>query len=261
MSKTWATLAGLTRPDAAFLFFLSVCLPLLTRTGELTYSLRASVPVLLIFICIYLLDHVEDVEGDQINHPNRPLPSGQIGVPAVVVTYFLFLFAALVATRLYAPSGAYLYYALLILGINYNQVAEHLPNVKSLYVALVSTAPLLILREHSPDDPNLNFPIISMFVFTLGKELCMDFRDREGDPKSFVHRLTPQSLGSVAFSLQGAGLLLLAFLVHTLVDATVLIILGLLFIPTIRLWLAFEDYRKAIGMMKLQLVGGLYFLL
>lgn len=260
MWKTCGQLASLTRPAASLLVFLSVYLPLLARTGEPTRSLQASIPVLLITICIYLLDHIEDLEGDLINHPDRPLPSGKVEVPVVIITYFLFLFAALVTIKLLANSDAYLYYVLLILGINYNQVAEHAPNIKAAYVAVVSTIPLLILQESLPGEPSLKMPIAAMALYTVGKELCMDFRDRKGDPRSFVHKMTPQSLGATAFSMQATSLFLLAFQVSTMTDIFALIALGLLFFPSMRFWFISEDYRKSLATMRLQLSGGAYFL-
>jgi 4-hydroxybenzoate polyprenyltransferase len=261
MLKTLTVVCRLTRLDASLLFFGSVFVPLLARTTNLTYSLKASLPVLFVFFCIYLIDHVEDFSGDLINHPDRPLPSGQITVPAAVLAYFLFLFTALISTHLYAPSRSYLYYALLILGINYNQVAEHLPNIKSVYVALVSVLPLLILQGSLPKVAGLSPAICAMFLFTLGKELCMDFRDRKGDPESFVHQMPSTSLGYIAFSLQLMSLLLLVRLTETLADAFALAALASLFVPSIRLWFFVENYRKTITIMKVQLLGGLYYLL
>jgi hypothetical protein len=149
----------------------------------------------------------------------------------------------------------------LILGINYNQVAEHAATLKSLYVAAVSVLPLLVLREHFVSVYSLYVLMASLFLFTTGKELCMDFRDRDGDPGSFLDKMTEVSLGRVAFSTQATSLLLLLGATKTWKQALALAILGLLFFRSARLWFSAQHYRRAIATMKLQLLVGSYFLL
>jgi geranylgeranylglycerol-phosphate geranylgeranyltransferase len=261
MFRLLGVLFRLSRPDASALLFFSVFLPMLSRSGSLQLSLESALPLYLVGVCIYVIDNLEDAQSDQVNHPDRPLPSGEISPPVVAVFYFICLALALISTRLFVDSGAFLYYSLLILGPNYQCVVDHLPNLKSAYVSIVTIVPILVLISHFPGDAGLRIVAVSLFLFTFGKELCMDFLDRQGDPASFLRAVTRQQIGIVSFSMQAAGLLCLAPLVQSSLELYSLLALVVLGFSGGYLWFIGRAGDTAVAVMKAQLAVGLIFLL
>jgi hypothetical protein len=102
---------------------------------------------------------------------------------------------------------------------------------------------------------------ISAFLFTIGRELCMDIRDRAGDVISFMHRFKPKSLAIAAFSIQALGVLVLAVQVRQAGDVIALLAITSLLGLSGLYWFRFTSYRRATILMKLQFFVGLYFLI
>lgn len=261
MLRQAGALFRLLRPDASALLFLSVFLPLLTRSGDFKYSLENSFPLILVGVCVYLADHLDDIDIDRVNHPDRPLPSGQISPQSVVIFHFLILAAALISTRILVRHNSFLYYLLLILGVNYRYVAAFLPGLKSAYVSVVTIIPILILIGHFPKVDSLRIVAVSVLLFTFSKELCMDFLDRHGDPTSFLREMSTYSLGVIAFALQGIGIIFLIFAAENGLEAAAVLAIGALAIVAGYFWFAARAGRKALVAMKTQLLVGIIFLL
>lgn len=251
----------LTRLDSSVLAFLAIFLPLLVRTGNLTQSLGRATPLLFIYMCIFIANDLDDVEKDRVNHPDRPLPAGYITPTFAAILYFTCLALALFSTRLYvAPGIAFLYYALLALFISYGYVVECLPGLKAPYVAAVTTIPVLIVATLYPDEARLYVAAASIFFLVIGREICMDIRDRPGDAISFMHRFRPTRLAVVGFFLQLVGLLLLASQIRGRGDIIALLAMTFVLALSGVYWFEFSRYRLAIIVMKLQWLVGLYFL-
>lgn len=261
MQFLWAILR-LTRLDSALLALLAIFLPLWARTGNLSQSLLKAVPLLFGFMCTFIANDLDDIEKDRISHPDRPLPSGRIAPALASVFYFICLALSLFSTRYYVSPGiAFLYYALIALLISYGHILEWLPGLKAPYVAAVTTIPVLIVATLYPAETKLYRVAVAAFFFVIGREICMDIRDRPGDPISFMHRFRATRLAVVAFGLQFVGLLLLASQIvkvgHTI---ALLLMTGLLGLSALA-WFKFSKYRSAIVLMKLQWFVGLYFLI
>ena len=251
----------LTRLDSSLLAFLALYLPLWVRTGNMAQSLGRAVPLLFSFMCTFIANDLDDVEKDRINHPDRPLPAGQITPVLAAVLYFVCLGLALFSTRHYvAPDIAFLYYVLIALLISYGYVVDSLPGLKAPYVATVTTIPVLIVATFYPDQSRLYGVAAAAFFLVIGREICMDIRDRPGDPVSFMHRFRPGPLAVAAFSLEGAGLLLLASHARRAGEIVALLIMTALLAQAGIFWFRLSRYRLAIILMKLQWVVGLYYL-
>lgn len=251
----------LTRLDSALLAFLAILLPLWVRTGSLAQSLGRAVPLLFSFMCTFIANDLDDVEKDRVNHPDRPLPAGQITPALAAVLYFTCLALALFSTRHYvAPGVAFLYYALIALLISYGQILDWLPALKAPYVAIVTTIPVVIVAALYPGEAALYQVAVAAFFLVIGREICMDIRDRPGDAISFMHRFRAAPLAVTAFSLQLVGLLLLLCLAHRAGHFIALLVMTALLMQSGILWFKFSRYRRAIILMKLQWLVGLYFL-
>lgn len=261
--QTLRAILWLIRVDSSLLCFLAIFLPLLVRTNDLALSFGKAIPLLFIGICTFVANGLDDVERDQVNHPERPLPARHLTPTAAVILYFTALAAALFSTKHYVASDiAFLYYALIALSISYGYVVDYVPGFKSPYVATASSIPVLIVASSYPDEPRLYLVAASVFFLTLGREICMDIKDRAGDAISFMHRFRPTPLALVAFSLQTVGLLLLVPQAPMKEGGIIdLLVMTLLLALSGIYWFRFASYKRAIILMKLPFFVGLYFLI
>lgn len=252
----------LTRLGTSLLGFVAIFIPLLVRTNDLRISLGRAIPLLFICVCTFIANDVDDVERDRVNHPERPLPAGHLSAAVAGIMYFTSLSLALFSTRYYVTQGiAFWYYGLIAISISYGYVVECFPSFKAPYVAATSSIPVLIVAAWYPAEARLCFVAVSVFLVSVGREICMDITDRVGDTISFMHRFEPRTLALVAFCIEATGLLLLLVQVDKPRDVFVLIGTMLLLALAAVYWFRFASYNRAGFLMKLQLVVGLYFLM
>jgi len=255
-------MAKLMRLDSSLLISLSVFVPLLARTRSIGLSLGRATPLIFAGACTFIANDLDDVERDRINHPERPLPSGHIKPPVAVALYFVCLMSALFTTRFFVrTNAAFWYYAFLTLSISYGYVVDFFAGFKSIYVAVAISAPAFIVAIYDFPERRLLFASGSIFLFVLGRELCMDLVDRAGDTASFMHRLNSRSVAIAAFILQLSGLLLVAIQCSGRLDAIAALVVTVVLAWSGYLWFRLASHRQAITLMKVQLFVGLYFLL
>jgi geranylgeranylglycerol-phosphate geranylgeranyltransferase len=251
----------LARVDTSLLVSLSVFLPLVARTRDPATSLGRATPLLFIGMCTFIANDLDDIETDRVNHPDRPLPSGQINPLVATLLYFTCLGLALFTIRAWTPTKiSFWYYALLILVISYGHIVEHFPSAKSLYVSAVSAVPIIIVSRFYPEELKLYFVVLAVFLFVLGRELCMDYLDRIGDKNSFLRRVRPRTIALSAFALQALGILLLTLLIDQPTELIASTLMTILLLLSARYWFKLKERRKSILLMKLQLFIGLYYL-
>lgn len=253
-------LLRLTRLDSSVLALLALFIPLWARTGNPRESFLKALPLLFAFMCTFIANDLEDIEKDQINHPDRPLPAGHLTPASAAVLYFAFLGLALFSTRYFVSPGiAFIYYLLIALLISYGHVVEWLPGLKSPYVASVITIPIFIVATLYPTETELYRVALAAFLLVVGREICMDVRDRPGDTINFMHSFRPTPLVALAVGVQLIGLVVLGTLVRNKTDLSV--VLGMSFLLSVSgiLWFVSSKYREAIFLMKLQWLLGLYF--
>lgn len=251
----------LIRPESSLLMFLAVLLPLAMRSDDLLASCSYALPTLFIAMCTFIINDIDDLESDRVNHPARPLPSGRLLPSAAAAFYFVCFALAVLTSRYLVPSDAsFVHYVFLFLAINYKYVEEYAPNLKTFYAAALLSFPILIVVRLLPGAHDLYLVAGSAFFFILGREMCMDFLDQAGDQPSFITTMSRRLLTTLAFGLQAAGLLLLVPLASVPMDALVLLLVFGLSIPSLYLWVKAKAGWWAIQIMKLQMFGGLYFL-
>jgi geranylgeranylglycerol-phosphate geranylgeranyltransferase len=251
------------RPPSSLLAFLSVLLPFMTRTNDLSGSLQKALPFLFGSMCTFIVNALDDVEKDAINHPERPLPSGELKPALVTVVYFCCLAAALLSIRFGVGTHpiSFFYYGLLVMAISYSYVVEYLPGLKPLYVALASTGPVIVLAQYYPRETALYPVALAGFFFVLGRELCKDLPDRPGDPVSILHTLEPRQVAVVSGGCQVAGIVLLSLQARTAAEWLDLLLMGTLIVLAYVSWLRRSRLATALGMMKGVIFLGLFFLL
>jgi geranylgeranylglycerol-phosphate geranylgeranyltransferase len=237
-----------------------VFLPVAAQSGTVSRSLAVSLPLLFIAMSTFILNDIDDVETDKVNHPERPLPSGQMVVRFATAVYFLSLALALFTTKIFVPGTvSFLYYLLLVLSINYKYVAEHFPSAKAIYVACASTFPILVAV--SLLQSARLYPLVgATFFFVVGREFLLDYLDRPGDPKSLITNMSRKRLTLLAFAFQAAGLALLIQLAREEFDILAVCLIAALSLLSLFIWVASEKPGLATDVMKVQMYGGVYFL-
>ena len=262
MPPTGATLR-LLRLDTSLVGFLLLFLPVATRTKDMLAGLLVAAPVLFISMCTFIANDLNDRERDEINHPDRPLPSGHVAPSFAAGLYFVCLAAALFTTRYWVQDSiASWYYLLIALSISYGHIVEFLPSLKAPYVAAVIAIPVLIVAS-TFREPKLYAVASAAFLFNLGKELCMDVLDRPGDRLSVLHRFTPRHITIAALLLQLASLTLLVTLALPGERrwTTVFLFAVAIFQSVSAYYLiARRDIRTAVHIMRIALLASFYFL-
>lgn len=255
------SLLQLARPYSTLLAFLSVLVPVFVRTSDIALSVERALPLLFISICTFVSNDLDDIDKDRINHPERPLPRGHI-LPSCVATFYFFSLAlALLTTRYFIPvPAAFLYYLLLILCISYHYVVDYLPAAKAAYVAAASCLPLLILAAFYPAETALYIVAVAEFAFMLGREICKDILDRDGDPDSILHRIPAARMAAGAFAMQSVALILLTPLLLTPYRVLEFAGMTLLLACSYVLWFRADRRRTATAVMKANIFLGLSFL-
>lgn len=243
--------------------FLSVLVPVFARTKDIGASLGKALPLLLVSMCTFIINDLEDIEKDKFNHPERPLPSGQVKPAFVAILYYVCLASALITIRSYVTAShiAFWYYLLLTVSISYGNVVEFLSSFKSAYVAAAVSIPVVILVSYYPQEVKLYSIAAAVFVCTLGRELCMDLRDRPGDPVSFLHRIESKRIAWFAFGSQSVGLFLVALQIEGATDLLVVLAMTLLFALSYLCWFKLARLKSATALMKAVIFLGLYFLI
>ncbi|MFN0139229.1 MAG: UbiA family prenyltransferase [Pyrinomonadaceae bacterium] len=259
---TLRTISQFLRLESSLLGFLALFIPLFTRNNDISLSFRTAVPLLFIAFCTFITNDLDDLEKDRVNHPDRALPAGLFSPAFAVILYFTFLGLALFSTKYFTPPNlSFLYYSAISLSISYGYVVAYLPVLKTPYVAIATTVPILIVACHYPNEIKLYAATGSIFLLTLGRETCKDIRDRAGDALTFMHRFKPVPLAKAAFSLQTLGLLPLACVINTTGDVIDLLAMVFLLAVSGVYWFKFESYKLSLILMKIQLFVGLYFLI
>jgi len=213
-------------------------------------------------MCTFIINDLNDREKDAINHPERPLPSGVVTPVYVVGLYYLCLAMALLSVRIAitGDDAAFWYYTLLTMVISYDYIVEYVPAAKAAYVAAATSIPIVILVTFFPGEADLYLVAAAVFVFMLGRELCMDIRDRTGDPISFLHNIEPLRIARFAFSLQSIGLMLVSFRVVNVVSLAAIMVMCILLAVAYISWFDLHYRRLATGLMKAVVFLGLCFL-
>jgi len=254
----------IVRPGSSLLLFAMLFVPLVARSHDVLTSLWRSIPMLLIGMCTFIANDLDDIESDKVNHPERPLPSRNISQILAAALYFVCLAAALLTTRFLVPSYvAFFYYLTITLTISYRYIVAFAPLVKAPYCAATIAIPAVILLYYNASTPTAYRVVLAVFAFALGRELCMDVVDRAGDARSVLHRVEADAVAIHAFVLQGASLLLILVSRAKLDLWAVMDLAAITGLSAVALvcWFGFRQRDRAVEVMKVQLMLGLYFLI
>jgi geranylgeranylglycerol-phosphate geranylgeranyltransferase len=251
----------LSRIDTCLLVFLTVFAPSYAHDENLLQSLILALPVFTMCICTFIINDVNDLEKDIVNHPNRPLPKKKLTVAFAVALYFLFIFLSLILVKIYVPADyVYIYLLFLILLTNYDYMVATFPYIKNFYVSVTTVIPIAILSYISPGNYDYAYVASALIFFTLGREMFMDIEDVKGDGETFVKALGLKRSPIVASVSQWVGVAILACAVSNQIDALAVAILALTLSAIQWVWNKSKSRERLIFYMKSQMLIGIYFL-
>ncbi|HEX8450044.1 MAG TPA: UbiA family prenyltransferase [Allosphingosinicella sp.] len=258
--STAKAIARLSRLPSCAVAFLTVIVPTYAHTSDAMASMAAAVPILTICMCTFILNDLNDMERDRVNHPERPLPSGAISPRDAAAAYAVIFTASLLSITFFIDQYLhYLYFMLLLLGVGYNVTVNHLARLKTIHVAITISLGLILVSRLIQLDLDMKV-LATAFLFILGRELLMDVQDAGGDGDTFAKRLQPRNATLVAFALQGLGVLTLFFAVTAAWEAVAASIIALLLFAIIWEWRKKERRRHLLLLMQVQMLWGIVFL-
>lgn len=251
----------LSRIDTCLLVFFTVFAPSYVHDKNLLQSFVLALPIFTMCICTFIINDVNDLEKDLVNHPNRPLPKKKLTVAFAVALYFLFVFLSLLLVKIFVPVDyVYIYLLFLILLTNYDYIVATFPYIKNFYVSVTTVIPIVILSYISPGNYDYAYVANALVFFTLGREMFMDIEDAKGDRNTFVKALGLKRSPIVASVLQWVGVVILACAVNNPVDVLAVAILALTLSAIQWAWNKSKSRETLIFYMKIQMLIGIYFL-
>lgn len=256
------SLLRLTRADGSLLAFLLFFVPCYVHVRDASRSIALASPIFLIVASTFILNNINDIERDRVNHPTRPLPSGLISLRFASLLYGVLFVAALATTYLFIPTEAQ-YYLLFyfLLTNNYNTMVNNFVGMKNPYAALCHAIPILIVSEvcGSGAVPYLLTP--SVFLFSLGREIMMDLRDLDGDGPTLVKLVSPKIAQIIAFTFQSLGVILLGLCADTVLRQTAFCVVGTMHVLLVVRAARGTPHATLVRLMKIQFAVGIAFLL
>ncbi len=129
-----------------------------------------------------------DIEADRINHPNRPLPKGELPPYLAILTTIIFNIIAIIIGFLINWSVLLIIICAIALLVLYNFRLKKMPLVGNMAVSALGGATFMVgglTETGSPGPlPGAVVPAIFAFLFHLGREFIKDLADLEGDIKA-----------------------------------------------------------------------------
>ena len=257
-----ATLLKLTRADGATLAFLVFLLPCYVHSADAPRAVSVAIPIFLMALCTFILNNINDADRDQVNHPDRPIPSGSISLHTAALVYSLVFVSCIITTRIFIDTQVQYYYlGGLLLSINYSTIVNNLTYLKNPYAALGHALPIVLVGKVCGHDAVPAFLAPAVFLFSLGREILMDLRDVAGDGATWVKAVSPASVIGLAFGLQAISIVLLIPCVHGWATTAALAVIAAMFAILLFLAVSGRPAAVLVRLMKLQLGAGLLFLI
>ena len=129
-----------------------------------------------------------DIETDKLNHPERPLPRGDLPPYIAVLAAIIFNITAIILGLMINFPVLIIIILAIVLLFLYNFRLKKMPLVGNLAVSILSGATFLVggLAETGYPGalPGPIVPAIFAFLFHLGRELIKDIADLDGDLKA-----------------------------------------------------------------------------
>ncbi len=178
---------------------VTILLALIALNFSNIHNLYYIIALACIFMAGYIQNDILDFEIDKISAPSRPLPSEIISIQEAKNLYKLLVVLG-GCCGIISRKPFYVIYLFIILSMFYIYTKYCKSNwiIKNFFTAFFSTTVIFIpiLCGGTINKETLCLGIIAFF-FTIGREIFMDIRDREGDQLIINVKRPPIFLGYI----------------------------------------------------------------
>ncbi|MFH1699933.1 MAG: geranylgeranylglycerol-phosphate geranylgeranyltransferase [Candidatus Zixiibacteriota bacterium] len=140
------------------------------------------------FVCGYgnIINDIVDRKSDEINHPDRPIPAGQISIGSARALAILFLAVCGILAIFLNLVGILIVFSGIILVTWYDFRLKHTPYWGNAVVSLLGGMTFILGGVAvRPDNINTNPGVLAAagfaFIAHFGREIIKDIQDRIGD--------------------------------------------------------------------------------
>ena len=183
---------------------VSVLLSMTALNSSKVSDFSGIIPLAIVIIAGYVQNDIYDVEIDRISAPSRPIPSGKVSVREAKILYGVLVVVGLIIGGVLSNTLFFLYLIVVLLFfLLYTRFCKTSWLIKNGFTALTSTTVVLIpiFFGGRISLTTIWLGMVAIF-FTLGREIFMDVRDRNGDQViPHVKRLTTKMSLFLAFFL------------------------------------------------------------
>jgi geranylgeranylglycerol-phosphate geranylgeranyltransferase len=132
------------------------------------------------------INDIFDIDSDRINHPDRPLPQGNISVRSAWIFSMLLLISALVSSFIVSSLHGWATVLPLLLLTIYALFLKATPIAGNLLVAALVAYTILYGALGAVGFPRLILPASMAFLLNFSREIIKDLQDSKGDLASGV---------------------------------------------------------------------------
>ncbi|MFC2102810.1 geranylgeranylglycerol-phosphate geranylgeranyltransferase [Bacteroidota bacterium] len=187
--KNLRYLFEITRPINALITFIVVIVGALICIKD-DYSMGviilAGISAALTASAGNIINDIIDRDADKINHPSRPIPSGNLSVNYAVVEYILLIIVAIILAYFINQLAFVIVLLTTALLFLYSNKLKRVPLLGNITVAYL-TGLAFIFGGIAVGQPRAAIiPAIFAFLINLVRELVKDIQDVEGDKMSKI---------------------------------------------------------------------------
>jgi geranylgeranylglycerol-phosphate geranylgeranyltransferase len=179
----------IVRPYNFLITFLTVIIAaFVTYEGEfpLTKVLLAAITASLTMSAGNIINDIYDLNGDKINHPGRPLPSGIISLQSAYVYYFILLAVSLFLSIYISDLNFAVNLLAVILLYLYSYKLKRIALTGNLVVSLLTGLAFIYGGITVNNIYNSIIPALFAFLINLIREIVKDMEDAEGDMREGI---------------------------------------------------------------------------
>lgn len=128
-----------------------------------------------------VINDIKDAEGDRINHPDRPIPKGEISQRAAVFYACALAIISLICSYTVSSTHCIAACIPLVLLTLYTLYLKATPLVGNILISMLVAYTLVFGSIHSPDIGIILIPAFLAFLLNFSREVVKDIQDKEGD--------------------------------------------------------------------------------
>jgi len=133
-----------------------------------------------------IINDIYDINGDKINHPDRPLPSGIISLKSALIYYFILLVVSLILSMYISNLNFSVNFLAILLLYLYSYKLKRIAICGNLDVSLLTGLTFIYGGIAVNNISNSIIPALFAFLINLIREIAKDMEDAEGDMREGI---------------------------------------------------------------------------